>query len=372
MKTSLISQNKYKQGLKTLKTSLIALFLTLLVGAIVIEISGFSAIDTYIAIFTGSLGTEKGRVLSLSQGTPLLLTGLSFAIAFRVRIINTGVEGQLYIGAITSAIVGAYVTFLPGPLHVAAAILTGMLAGGLVGLFIGYLKIKFDSSEVIVGIMLNEILILVTTWLSTGPLKSEGSAISQTNMILDSAKLTKIVPRSQLTTAIIMAVIIAIVLEWMLRKTALGYEIQVTGSNLQAARTAGIQVSKVYLFTIFLSGAIAGLAGCALSLGIHYRFIENISTGLGFSGIPVAALAAYSPLGVVFSSILFGVLKAGAMTLNRTTSIPIEFVSMIQALVVVFVAAPKMISSIGYLVKSPFTKLIKNKGNQRSSNDEIA
>ncbi|OZV14107.1 hypothetical protein CIW83_01420 [Tissierella sp. P1] len=158
----------------------------------------------------------------------------------------------------------------------------------------------------------------------------------------------------------------------MLRKTALGYEIQVTGSNLQAARTAGIQVSKVYLFTIFLSGAIAGLAGCALSLGIHYRFIENISTGLGFSGIPVAALAAYSPLGVVFSSILFGVLKAGAMTLNRTTSIPIEFVSMIQALVVVFVAAPKMISSIGYFIKSPFTKLIKNKGNQQSSNDEIA
>lgn len=369
MKTNL--RPKKKIGLGNLRTSLVSLFLALLVGGIVIQISGFSPLETYRAIFSGSLGSSRGIVLSLSQATPILLTGLSFAIAFRVKIINTGAEGQLYIGAMASAIVGAYVSGVPGVLHSTLGVIAGMLAGGLIGLFIGYLKIRFGSSEVIVGIMLNEIIILITTWLSTGPLKSEGSAVSQTNRILSSAQLTKVMPRSQLTTAIILAIIFAVLLEWMLRKTVLGYEIQVTGFNLRAAKTAGINVPKVYLFTIFVSGAMAGLAGSALVLGVHYRFIESISTGFGFAGIPVAALAAYSPLGVVFSSFLFGALRAGAMTLNRTTSIPIEFVSVVQALVVVFVAAPKLISSFVSFIKNPINKIGRRKSNNEDTSEKF-
>ncbi len=366
MKTSLISDDKHKHDLKTLGVSLISLILAFLVGALIIQATGYSASDTYKAIFSGSLGSSKGIILSLSQATPLLLTGLAFAIAFRVKIINTGAEGQLYAGAMVSAIVGAYITNMPGFLHATTAVVAGMVAGGLIGLFIGYLKIKFGANEVIIGIMLNEILILITTYLSSEPLKAEGSSIIQTERILDSAALTKIAPKSQLTTAIIIAVFMAILFQILLKKTALGYEIQVVGKNVKAAKTAGINVSKVYLFTIFASGAMAGLAGAALSLGVHSRFIEGISTGLGFSGIPVAALAAYNPIGVILSSFLFGALKAGAITLNRTTSIPIEFVSVIQALVVVFVAAPNLISSVISFVKSPFKNLGKVVDNKKS------
>lgn len=337
---------KHRDGLKNFLISLLAFTFALLIGAILIQVSGFSAIDTYKAIFQGSLGSTKGIVLSLSQATPLLLTGLAFAIAFRVRLINTGAEGQLYTGAMVSALIGAYIANLPPFLHSSLAVLLGMVAGGLVGIFMGFLKIKYKANEVIMGIMLNEVLILITNWMSTGPFKAPGSPTSQTVKILDSARLVKIVPKSQLTTAILIAVVMAILLEFLLRKTALGYEIKVIGMNLRAAETAGINVSRVYLFTIFVSGAMAGLAGAALSLGIHYRFIEGISTGFGFSGISVAALAQYSPIGVLFSSFLFGALRAGAMTLNRTTAIPIEFVSVIQALVVVFVAAPKVMSSL--------------------------
>lgn len=346
MKPISILNSKYKDGVKTFLMSALAFILALIVGAVFIELSGYSAIDTYIAIFKGSLGSSKGRVLALSQATPLLLTGMSFAIAFRVKIINTGAEGQLYIGAIVSAIIGAYVLNLAPFIHVSVAVIGGMIAGGLIGMLIGYLKIKFNANEVIVGIMLNQILILISTWLGSGPLKAEGSSVIQTERILKSAELVKIVPRSQLTTAIIIAIVLAILLELLIRKTVLGYEIQVIGKNLNAAKTAGINVSKVYMFTIFVSGALAGLAGAALTLGVHYRFIEGISTGYGFAGISVAALGAYNPLGAVFSSVLFGALKAGAMTLNRTTLIPIEFVSVIQAVVVVFVAAPRLMSSI--------------------------
>ncbi len=361
MKSGKLINNKFlKSGSGSFTTSVVAFLLAIVVGGILIELAGFSSIATYGAIFRGSLGSSRGLVLSLSQATPLLLTGLSFAIAFRVRIINTGAEGQVYIGAMAAALVGAYVNFLPGITHVAVAVLVGMIAGGLVGLFIGFLKIKFGASEVIVGIMLNEILILITAWLSTGPLMTPGSATAQTNPILETARLGRLVPRSQLTWALVLAVIIAVYLEWMIRKTTLGYEIQVIGSNLKAAKTAGINVPKIYLLTIFISGAIAGLGGAALSLGIHYRFIEGISTGFGFAGIPVAALAMYSPAGVVVSSFLFGALRAGAMTLNRTTSIPIEFVSVVQALVVVFVAAPMLIASIKKNLMRPF-RGIKNK-----------
>lgn len=346
MKKILELQNKYKDGFKIFLMSVIAFLLALMVGSIFIQVSGYSAIDTYMAIFKGSLGSKKGVILSLSQATPLLLTGLSFAIAFRVRIINTGAEGQLYIGAIASAIIGAYISNLAPFLHSSIAIIGGMMAGGLIGMLIGYLKIKFNANEVIVGIMMNEILILISTWLASGPLKAVGSSVIQTERIAKTAELSKLVARSQLTTALILAVIIAIFLELLIRKTALGYEIQVIGKNLNAAKTAGINVPRVYLFTIFVSGAMAGLAGAALTLGVHYRFIEGISSGFGFAGISVAALAAYNPLGVVFSSFLFGALKAGAMTLSRTTLIPIEFVSVIQALVVVFVAAPRLMSSI--------------------------
>lgn len=341
-----LNESKYRDGFKKFLMSCLAFAIALLVGAIFIQVSGFSAIDTYGAIIEGSLGDSKGIVLSLSQATPLLLTGLAFAIGYKVRIINTGAEGQLYTGAIVSAIVGANVMNVPAVVHSGLAVAFGMLAGGIIGIFMGYLKIKYKANEVIIGIMLNEVLILIATWLGSGPLKAEGSSVIQTERIQKSAELVKLVPRSQLTTAILLAVAFAILLEWLLRKTPLGYEIKVVGMNLRAAETAGINVSKVYLFTIFVSGAMAGLAGVALSLGVHYRFIEGISTGFGFAGISVAALAQYNPIGVIFSSFLMGALRAGAMTLSRTTAIPIEFVSVIQAVVVVFVAAPRLLSSI--------------------------
>jgi simple sugar transport system permease protein len=165
-------------------------------------------------------------------------------------------------------------------------------------------------------------------------------------MIQDTARLTKLAPHSQLTTAIFIAIFIAILLQVLIKRTALGYEMQVTGFNLKGAKTAGISVAKIYLFTFALSGAIAGLCGSTLVMGVNGRFVEGISTKYGFGGISVAALAAYNPVAVIFSAILFGILKAGAITLNRTTAIPIEFVDVIQVVVIVYVAAPRLIQAI--------------------------
>ncbi len=347
-------QTLRQQGLKNLRLSVIALLLALVSGGIVIWASGYSPIETYGAIFAGSLGSSKGIVLALSQATPLMFTGLAFAIAFRVKLINLGAEGQLHIGAMASAIAGAYLA-LPAALHIPASLLAGALAGGAVSVFLGGLKIRFGAKEVITGIMLNEIIILFTSYLCNGPLKGEGSVTPQTAKILETARLPRLVPRSQLTIAIIIVIVIAVLIMLLLKYAALGYEMQVTGFNLKAAKTAGINVSKVYLFTFFISGAIAGLCGSILVLGVNGRFVEGISAGYGFGGISVAALAAYNPVAVIFSALIFGILKAGAMTVNRTTMVPVEFVSVIQALVVVFVAAPKLVGHM-LSVKNVFSK----------------
>ncbi len=326
--------------------SAFALIFSLLLGMIFIGLSGYSPIESYKAIFGLSLGTVKGFALSLSQATPIMFTGFSFALAYRVRMINTGAEGQLYAGAMAAALVGAYVTNLPSIVHIPLAFAAAFIAGGLIALIVALAKVYFSANEIIMTLMLNEIVILFTSYLANGPLKPAGSGVGQTERIAESAKLIKLIPQTQLTTAIFLGIIVALVLQFLLTKTVFGYEVHVTGLNLRAAQVAGINVSRTYLITFALSGAIAGLGGAAMVLGVNYRFIEGFSSGYGFSGISIAALAAYSPLGVILSAFLIGVLKAGTITLSRTTSIPVEFVDVIQVLVIIFVAAPELIRLI--------------------------
>lgn len=343
--------------------SCFALLFSLLLGMIFIAASGYSPLESYKAIFGVSLGTVKGFALSLSQATPLMFTGISFALAYRVRMINTGAEGQLYAGAMAAALVGAYITGLPRGIHVPLALLAAFAAGGLIALLVALAKIRFGANEIIMTLMLNEIMQLFTSYLANGPLKPPGSGVGQTEKIAESAMLVKLIPQTQLTTAIFLVIIVAVLLQFMLNRTVFGYEVQVTGQNLRAAQVAGISVPRTYLITFALSGAVAGLGGAAMVLGVNYRFLDGFSSGYGFAGISVAALAAYSPVGVIFSAFLIGILKAGTITLNRTTSIPVEFVEVIQVLVIIFVAAPTLIRSILGVFHKVFEKAgYKKKG----------
>ncbi|NLX62200.1 MAG: ABC transporter permease [Tissierellia bacterium] len=339
-------KRKFAAGLGSFKLSFFALFFALLTGAIAIALSGYSPIETYKAIIVGSLGSKQGIILSLSSATPLIFTGLAFATAYKVKMINIGAEGQLYLGAMAGAVVGAYITGLPRLVHIPLTLLSGALVGGLIGILVVFLKVKFGASEIITTIMLNEIILLFTSYLSSGPLKPEDSVIPQTHVIQETAQLTRLAPRSQLSSAIFIAIAAAVLIHILIKKTPLGYEIQVTGLNRRAAETAGISITKMYLITFFLSGAIAGLCGSSLVMGVNRRFVEGISANYGYSGISVAALGAYNPLSIIFSATLFGILKSGAITLNRTTAVPIEFVDAIQAVVVAYVAAPRLIEAV--------------------------
>lgn len=325
--------------------SIISLMFAILVSSIIMAVCGYNPFEAFGAIFKGAFGSQRAIAQTLTQATPLIFTGLAFTFAKKATLINLGIEGQLYLGAIAAAIIGSMNLGLPTIVHLPLAIIAGMIAGGLFAGLVGFLKVKFGANEVIATIMLNTIAINFTSYLANYPLKSEG-AIAQTQMILDTAMLPRFISKYQLSIAIFIAIAVCIFVKYYIDKTATGYEIKCVGMNNVAAQTAGINIGKIMVISMLVSGAIAGLAGACNTLGVDKRFIDGFSPGYGFDGIAVAALAAESPIGVIFSGIVFGALRAGAMFLNRTTRVPTDFINVVQALVVIFVAAPLLVKDI--------------------------
>ena len=186
----------------------------------------------------------------------------------------------------------------------------------------------------------------IDTILSIAPLKEEGKSIAQTAKFSESLWLPRMVDKTQLTIAILIAVAACILIKLLMDRTRIGYEIRCVGQSLQASETAGIRIGRVMIISMLISGAIAGLLGGTHVLGVDRRLIAGFSSGYGFDGIAVAALAADSPLAVILSGIIFGALRAGSMVLNRTTGIPTEFIDVIQALIILLVAAPLLVKEI--------------------------
>lgn len=333
-----------------IKKPLLAFVLALTVGGLMIAVSGYNPFWVYYQVFALAFSSPKNIASVFAQATPLMFSGIAYAIAAKCGLVNLGLEGQMLSGAMTSALLGVYLRGLPMAIHLPACILGGAIAGGLTGGLTAYLKNRFGAREIITTVMLNEIIALLVAYMCNDPFRAEGSIWGMTEEIAATAKISKLMKNTQLTYAIFLAVFLGITLEIVLKKSVLGYKMQVIGQNLRAAQTAGIHVSGVFLISFALSGAMAGLCGAVMILGVNYKFIDGFSDSYGWSGISVAALAAYDPLMSVISAVLFGVLKAGSMILNRMSSVPKEFVSVIQAFVVVFVAAPRMVDAIVSMV----------------------
>ncbi len=325
------------------RTSLIGLLLALIVAGFVILAAGYSPLQAYGALLRGSFGSVGGVAQALQRSMPLIFTGLSVAAAMRCGLINIGAEGQLLMGAVAAAYVG-FAFSLPGGLHLIAALVAAAAAGGLWAALAGFLKVVRGAHEVIITIMLNYVAVHLTSYLVNYPLKVEGP-VAQTPMVEATARLARF-GGTELSWAFPLAVIAALVTAYYLFRTQSGYELRAVGRGIQSARTAGIPVEKTLVLSMAISGALAGLGGAGAVLGTHYRFIQGFSPGYGYDGIAVAVLGGSHPLGVLASSFLFGVLRAGGMTMDRTTPVPIDFIVVIQALVILFVATPKLISLV--------------------------
>jgi len=321
---------------------IIAVLGAFLVGAIVLLATGHSPIEAYSAVLTGAFGDVFGIGQTFTQATPIIFTALAFLFAFKCGLFNIGAEGQLLFGGFTAALVGISFSGLPVFIHLPLALLAGAAGGALWGFIPAVLKAKLGAHEVITTMMLSYVALYLTSYMVNYPLKAPGW-VPQTVFVAPSAELPRILPPTQLSASFIIALIIAGITAYLLERTTIGYEIRAIGLNPAAAESGGINIKKGIILALVISGALAGLGGAGEVLGVHRRFIDGFSPGYGWDGLAVALIGGLNPLGAILAAILFGALRSGGMVMNRTTGVPLDIIFILQALVVLFVAAPRLI-----------------------------
>jgi len=315
-----------------------AVALALLIGAIILIVSGASPLDAYSALVVGAFGNETALQRTLEKATPLIFSGLAVAFAFKAGLFNIGAQGQLLFGAITSAAIGFGITGLPAIVHAPLALLGGAIAGGLYGAIPGALKAYTGAHEVITTIMLNYVAINITDYLADGPLKdtSPGNIVARTPAILRTADIPTLGP---VPLGFIIAIVMAAAAWWLLWHTTLGYEIRTVGLNPSAADYAGMRVAWTVILTMILSGLLAGVGGAVETQGVVGRYQPGFNVGLGFDGITIALLGRTNPFGVIPAALLVGAMRAGSSQMQFSANVAAEIIDVILAVLLFFVTA---------------------------------
>jgi len=334
---------------------ILSIVLALLVGAVLMIVStpftdkGFQPdipIRAYGALLQGAFGSPadwaKGNFNGLSntliQAAPLMFGGLAVGLAFKAGLFNIGVAGQFLVGAFAAAIVGARLAEAPTNLAAPLSLLAGAAAGAAYGFIPGFLKSRTGAHEVVVTIMLNSIAVLLLAWAVNDLVKAPGFSFPRTADI-GNAKLPALPLGRNIHIGVVMAFITVFIVKFVLDRTTLGFEIRTVGANPNAARYAGIRPVFIVTLTMVLSGLLGGIAGAVQMLGVIGFYAPGITANVGFDSITVALLGRSSPLGIMVAALLFGVFRAGQGLMQINTSVPIEVIDVIQAVIILFLAA---------------------------------
>ena len=328
--------------LKLFAKPLTTITIALILGAFLIIPTGTSPLDAYTALFMGAFGGWGNIFNSLARATPLLFTGLAAAFAFRGGVFNIGAEGQMYMGAMASALIGVYLGSLPWYIIQPLAVLGALVAGGLWGFIPGYLNGKLKINIVISTIMLNNVAILLTSYLVTYPFKGDLD-IGATYKVSESSQFLRFSEFSVLNVGFILGVVASIILYFLIFRTSYGYELRGFGQNPSFTRYLGIDSGKKVISVIFISGMLAGLAGAEQTLGVHLRFISEFSPGYAFTGITVALLGHLHPFGIIVGAIFFGGLSAGAIRMEALTTVSRDLIDSLQGIIILLLAAEHII-----------------------------
>jgi len=312
-----------------------ALALAVATAACVIWLAGGAPVEALAALAKGAAGSPDAILRSLAKATPLLLAGLAVSLALRGGLFNIGAEGQLLVGGLAAAWVGAMDWSVPAWLHAPAALLAGAFAGAAWGAVPGVLRGWRGTHEVIVTIMMNYIAIHLTHYLVNGPLRDTSTMAVATRPVREGAQLWSLPGGTHFSAGFFVALAAAAGVAFLFRRTALGFEIRAVGQGERAARAAGVPVAHTMARAMCLSGALAGLAGAVEVLAVHRRFLDAFSPGYGFDSIAVALLGGLSAWGVTLSSVLFGSLAAGSVYMEGWTSTPRQVAGVVQAVVIV-------------------------------------
>lgn len=371
----------------TVTVTVLALVLAILVGAILIIISDPEVLATYsyitarptdalnaswTAVSEGYANLFKGAVFdpvtfsgwlngtngwepvfapiseTLTYAAPLVFTGLAVALAFRGGLFNIGAQGQATIGVITAALAG-FLLPLPPLVHLLVAVIAGALGGALWGFIPGILKARTGAHEVINTIMLNYIAVYFLSWIIVQNGIQDPTRTDAISRSVDaSAQLPRLLGEGlRVHSGILLAVLATWFIAWLLNRSTFGFELRAVGANPDAARTAGMSVTRTYVLIMALAGALAGLGGANMVLGSTATSLTPLVVAqIGFDGILVALLGRVKPWGVLLAALLFGALQAGGNRMQSYSGISLELVTVLQALIVIFIAAPALVKAI--------------------------
>ncbi len=358
------------RALNSLLVPVLAIITAVIVGGLIIFVVGGDPIRAYLGLAEGAFGSVSALSETSVWATPYIFAGLAVALAFKGGLFNIGAEGQLAFGAVASALVGYALpgwlhTSIPAYIHIPLTVGAGLIAGAIWAAIPGALKAYTGGHEVINTIMMNYIALNITSFLLNGPMRDPDplNLSARTPEIAASARIPPIFATGGLRFhwGFILALVAAVIIWWLLWKTTTGFEIRTVGSNPDAGKYAGINVKRTIVLTMAISGALAGLAGAIEVTALNYRHELGFSVGYGFDAIAIALLGKTNPFGVILAAILFGAMRNGGTRMQFLTQIPVDIISVIQALILLFVAADAIVRYL-YRVRAREERVVLTRG----------
>ncbi|HVS46353.1 MAG TPA: ABC transporter permease [Verrucomicrobiae bacterium] len=321
-----------------------AFILVIVLMSLAMIVAGASPVDGFYALIHGTLGGWPEVAETLTQTTFLLLPALGICLAFRAGLFNIGAEGQLLIGGLLAGAIGAHL-FAPAIVAIPIVLIASMIGGGIWGGIAGWMKARFGANEIIATLMLNFVAMSLANYLVGGPLKSPLATGAETAPLHPNTWLPILLPGTRLSIALLVALAIAVVLQFVFTRTVFGYEVRAIGEAPEAARRNKVNIKRLTWLSLAVSGAIAGLGGGTIVTGELHRFNTELSPGYGFTAIAVALVADLNPLWVCVSAFGFGILEAGAPALQLKANVPKDAIHVIEGLIILVLAARRYIST---------------------------
>lgn len=337
-------RNITRKQVMDLLTLVVATLAALALGSFLIALLGKNPAEAYEAGLSGAVSGANGVAQTLVKATPLLLVGLGICIAFRGGMINIGGEGQIILGALAATAFSLALRDWQSPLLPVLTMLIGALAGAVWGGIPGFLKARWGVNEILSTVMMNQIAIQLMYYLLRGPMidpkqVAEGTGYPQSEALPNQVWLLRLAPPTRLSTGLVVAVVLAVIVYIFLWRTSTGYRIRAVGENTHAARYAGMNVPVYMTLSMTLSGALCGLAGAVEVMGVNHRIVEGISGGYGFSGIVAALFGGLHPIWTVPASVVFGGLYVAAQRMQQAVQVPAVVRDVILGLIVLFVVS---------------------------------
>lgn len=334
-KTGLLKKETYSSFMAPLLIILIAMVFV----SILLVMIGANPLAVFASLIQGAFGSPRGIINTISKSVPICLSAFAVAFAKKVGVFNIGVEGQLVIGALGSAIAGIYLKGLPMVIHLPVSLLCGMVCGVLYALLPTQMFMKRQVNLLVIFIMMNNLAKLLSTFVVISIINDPASMVTASLPIEKSAYLPNLITTpAKLNISLLILIAVAVAVYVLFYKTVFGYELNVCGLNREAADYGGINTRKYITLGLLIGGALAGLAGGIEVQGTYYRLYDGFSPGYGFDGIPIALLSNNNPLFMFIGSILFAALRVGSNTLQIDQGVPSEIVSVIQGTLVTLIA----------------------------------